>query len=645
MLNSDTLSQLKSLKTQIRDSRDIRTGTFRPTQNRYGFVRDTDGNDVFLPPDEASKLLPGDTVEIEVTTTDKDRVQATLLKLVQSDFKQCHGYCIERGKGFFVETDDANRTWLFVPPKNRSGAKAGDRVLASLLRHPFKNDGKGQLKIDEVLGDNSLVGIETAYAISKFGIPTTWPKDSDKELERIEEALDAVINERPVSAYPFVSIDSAATRDVDDAIYCEANDKGWLVVAAIADPCSVISKGSPLERAAQARGASCYFPHGPLPMLPEELSAGKLSLLAHQKRPAVICKLQLASNGTVESAEFSLETIVSAGKLNYFQVSQYLEHGTIADELTPEIQHILAIAKMATDAIKGNRDADALMNDSDRVDYRYRINDLGKIDDVVAIDRSASHLVIEEIMLSVNRACADFLVQNNIPGPFSAHMGIRTERLTESKKLLDELAPNLSKDTDLSTMAGFAATKAAVASDEAKGLIRPLRRLLSRASIQTEAAAHFGLGFKQYTTMTSPLRRYQDLLVHFQLHAILGKQAPIAVSDTELQALSQRLLDNRSAIRQCENDLVSQYTQRLTDKTFEAEVVQLNGKVLTLRCLSNGIQGRLTTASIGKKWKYDALRGKLSNDKQTILLGDTFSVKIAQIDETQRVVNFSLVSN
>lgn len=642
MLDQDTLSQLKGLKAQIRSSRDIRTGIFRPTQSRFGFVRDSEGNDVFLAPDQASKLLPGDSVEIEVVTDDKNRAQGTILKLLQSDFKRCHGICIERGKGFFVETDDANRVWMFVPPKNRKGAKAGDRVVASLIKHPYKNEGKGQLRIDEVIGDNNSVGIETAYAVSKFGIPTTWPHDEGAELTQLEQQLEDVIAARPVSPLPFVSIDSAATRDVDDAIYCEANDNGWLVAVAIADPCSVINKGSALEQAAKARGATCYFPHGPLPMLPEELSSGNLSLLAHKKRPAVVCTLQITSNGEVASADFALASIVSAAKLNYFQVSQYLDHGTIADEFTTDIQHILATAKLATDALRAKRDADALMNDSDRIDYRFRLNERGKIEDIVAIERSSAHTLIEEIMLATNRACAEFLVNNKVGGPFSVHQGIRPERLAESKKLLEELAPNLANDTDLSTMTGFAAAKIAAATDSGKHLVRPLRRLLSRAAIQTTAAPHFGLGFAQYTTMTSPLRRYQDLLVHFQLHAILQQQAPLQLNDDELSALSQRLLDNREAVRQCESDLIAQYAQRLSDKTFEAEVIQLNGKQLTLRILTNGIHGSLATSALGKKWKYDALRGKLSNDSATILLGDRFQVSISATNEVQRSISFSL---
>ncbi len=645
MLNTNALQQLKGLKKQIRDNRDIRIGTYRPARNRFGFVTDDEGNDVFLPPDEATKLLPGDKVEIEVSETDKDRVQGKVLRLIESNFSKCHGHCIERGKGFFIEIDDHSNMWMFVPPKNRKGAKAGDKVSASLLKHPFKNEGKGQLKIDEVLGNNSLPGIETAYAISRFGLHSTWPKDLDNLVESLQKKAHEVVESREVSPYPFVSIDSVSTKDVDDAIYCESTPDGWKLVAAIADPVSLIEKNSPLERVAKKRGATVYFPHGPLSMLPEALSSSSLSLLAHRKRPAVVCEMHINSEGELSDVNFSLKTIVSVAKLSYFQVADYLNHGTIAEELTDPIQHSLAASKMATDAIRASRPADGLMNDQSRVDHRFRLNDAGKIEDVVEIERTSAHELVEEVMLSTNFAAAKFLAEHKCPGPFSVHRGIREERLTESHTLLNELAPNLDKGVDPASTEGFASIKAACKEESAQGLVRPLRRLLSRANIKNSAEPHFGLGFECYTTMTSPLRRYQDLLVHYQLYAIINEQQVLHHHNEDLEQLAERLINNRSAIRQSEAELLAQYAEKFNTSEFEAEVVQMNAKQITLRCNSNGLQGFLPTNQLGKQWKYDALRGKLSNDKEQILLGQCFTVSISATDTARRTINFKLVKS
>ena len=643
MLDSNALSQLKGLKQQLRDSRDIRSGIYHPARNRFGFVTDTDGNDIFLPPAEADKLLPGDEVEIAVTELDKHRIQGQVLKLLQSSFKHCHGYCIVKGNGFFVEVDDNSRLWLFVPPKLRQSAKDGDRVAASLLRHPFKNNGKGQLRIDAVIGNNRQPGIETAYAISKFGLCNTWPKNLDELVAELTETANTVAAARPLSTYPFVSIDAPSTRDIDDAIYCEARPDGWLVAIAIADPAAVISQHSPLDKTARARGATVYFPHGPLPMLPSALSAKALSLLPDQRRPALLCELHIAANGAINAASFSLQSIVSVARLNYFLVADYLNHGTITAELTDTIQHSLAAGKLASDALKAARVPDGLLSNNNRSDYRLRLNEAGKIEEISALDRTSAHELVEELMLAANVAAARFLADKQRPGPFSSHVGLRPERITESYTLLHELAPELNKNTNPATLEGFNAIKTAALS--APALVRPLRRLLSRTAIQCRPAPHFGLGFNCYTTISSPLRRYQDLLVHYQLHALINNEAAVAMHDDPLAALNEQLLQNRNAVRHSEMDLLAQYIPRLKDKPLTAEVIRLNHRQLTLRCQTNGIIGCLPTSVLGKQWKYDALRGKLTGADTTILLGDTFTVQLDSVDVNRRSVQFKLVQN
>lgn len=643
MLDLDALQQLKGLKKQIRDSRDIRTGRYRPARNRFGFVTDDNGDDVFLPPDEAMKLLPGDEVEIEVFQTEDNRQQGKILKLLGSEFKQCFGTVVERGKGFFVQIDNEHHLWMFVPPKNRRGAKDGDRVSASLLKHPYKNEGKGQVRIDEVIGNLDLAGVETAYAVACHGLHTDWPKETEGAVSELVDSAATVTEGRTASKLPFVTIDSASTRDLDDAVYCQSIDNGWHVAVAIADPVSVIKPHSLFDKAAKKRGATVYFPHGPKPMLPEELSANSLSLMPNVLRPAVVLELDVSASGELSNISFSLQSIRSVAKLSYFQVDDYISHGTICEELTDTIQHSLAAAKMVTDVLRGKRDSEALLNDN-RQEFRLRLNDSGKVEDIVEIERTPAHELVEELMLLCNTVSAKFLTEKSAPGPFSVHSGIRAERIKEAQRLIKDFAPDFPQETDIESLDGFKAIKQACQAPEAAGLIRPLRRLLARAVIQNEPGAHFGLGLDCYTTMTSPLRRYQDLAVHFQLYQVLENEQVVPMHNDQLEKLSELLLKNRMAVRQAESDLLAQHAAKLKDKVFDAEIVQLNNKQVTVRCCSNGVVGIIPSSSLGKKWKYDALRGKLSNDAKTLILGDKFRVSIDNTDTLRRQIQFKVVA-
>ena len=64
MLNNDAMAQLQGLKQEIEAQKEQAEATVKGTQNRYGFAVVDDGREIFIPPDEMLKVLPGDRVGI-----------------------------------------------------------------------------------------------------------------------------------------------------------------------------------------------------------------------------------------------------------------------------------------------------------------------------------------------------------------------------------------------------------------------------------------------------------------------------------------------------------------------------------------------------------------------------------------------------
>ena len=93
----------------------------------------------------------------------------------------------------------------------------------------------------------------------------------------------------------FVTIDGADAKDFDDAVYCEQQKKQWRLVVAIADVSHYISPQSELDKEAEARGNSVYFPNSVLPMLPEVLSNELCSLKPKVNRLCMVCDMLIST--------------------------------------------------------------------------------------------------------------------------------------------------------------------------------------------------------------------------------------------------------------------------------------------------------------------------------------------------------------
>lgn len=139
--------------------------------------------------------------------------------------------------------------------------------------------------------------------------------------------LDEGLERQDLTALNFVTIDSASTEDMDDALYAEELADGKLqLTVAIADPTARIAEGSKLDNTAKIRAFTNYLPGFNIPMLPRELSDDLCSLRAKEVRPVLACRMTIAADGTIEDdITFFTATIESKAKLAYDNVSDWLE--------------------------------------------------------------------------------------------------------------------------------------------------------------------------------------------------------------------------------------------------------------------------------------------------------------------------------
>lgn len=639
MLDKNALSQLLTLKQEIRESIPRYTGRVRATAGRFGFVNTDSGQSYFLAPDEMDKVLPGDTIEFRVEETKDGKEQAFVEKLLHTEINELFGRYIIRGKGHFIESDhNTLNRWLFVPPAERKNAKEGDLVRAHIHLHPFPK-GRSQAAIDEVIGHVDEAGVEQRYILSKWSLPTEFSPEALTEAQQLSATTPNFSNRTDLTHLPFVTIDSASTRDLDDALFAEAHSDGWNLWVAIADPSAFILPGSVLDQEALKRSTSAYFPDLVLPMLPADISEQLCSLQADQVRPAVVVELRLAEDGSIVQTHIHQALVKSHAKLSYTQVSQFIDGEN--NEFNAELQGPLLHLNDCANALAQWRAKHALIME-DRPDFKLIFDQEGKVQDIINIERTVAHRIVEECMLACNLAVATWLAEQQ-SGFFIEHAGLRSERIADVSELLkEELA--LEQEFDLSQLSDF--IKYLQQAENANSDY-PLRMIIARQQdrsyLTLEAKPHFGLGFAYYTTFTSPLRKYTDLLIHRIVKALINNETPELPSAEQLKNIQTKQNDARTAAWHAETWLKLQWlSQQDQEQVLSGKILHITPANFTVRLTDTGIEGVVDRRKI-KGWSYNSKTLSHSKGEQHYMLGQEVQVKLHSIEPQSRSLLLSLI--
>ncbi|WP_237065509.1 VacB/RNase II family 3'-5' exoribonuclease [Microbulbifer guangxiensis] len=645
MLNADALKQLSQLKTDIRSTKEFAEGRVRGSNGKFGFVTLDDGREAFLPPAEMERVFPGDRVRVSLNEEEKGKLSAELDTLQDSELKYLVGQYVQRGQGHFVQPSLPGFTrWIFLPPKARGKAQPGDFIACSINRHPFK-DGRAQARVDTVIGKPDMPGIEHAYVVAQHRLPEAFGKAAREQAKDITGKLESVVSERQdLSGLGFVTIDAESTRDMDDALAVTARDGGWTLHIAVADPSSLIETDSPLDKEAFRRAHSQYLPGETLPMLPRELCEHQFSLLPGELRPVLVLHVDVDSDGNLGEASYEFAAIRSQHKLSYNQVAKFLEGDDSA--VPAEQQESMRNLATMSEARAAYRAGHSLMME-DRPDYAIYLNENRKIDRIEKLERNAAQRIVEEAMLAANISMGRKLAELS-QGCFSVHLGFRDERMGEVKSLLKESLPEHA-EKDLHQLDNYLAlVKYLETHDEPEmqNLLAVLKRMLRPGQLANCPGAHLGLGLDCYATVTSPIRKYNDLHNHRVLRAAAEGEKLPALDHNKIEALQESLLCGRQANRALEQWLYCQFMQDKVGQEFTGKVTQVNGAGIGVRLDDNGIDGfvRMNTDKKNPP-EFDGKHLTLTNKGQTYRLEQPVTVKVSSVDVDKRRIALEVVES
>ncbi|AMK11163.1 ribonuclease catalytic domain-containing protein [Pseudodesulfovibrio indicus] len=312
-----------------------------------------------------------------------------------------------------------------------------------------------------------------------------WSQSFNNEINEIEEAFSNQAEEPELE--DLVSIDAATTRDIDDAFRIERDGKGFKLTIALARPDAHWTFGSSLDRAVQHRVSSLYLPEGTSHMMPERFGTGLYSLMAGETRPALVTDFHLGPDGALDRVEPRTAWVRIRENTTYEAADAAIAART--DEslvLAHDLATRLLERRLASGACVIRRPEPVVTLEGEGAQASVEVS--------VKTPCPLSELVISEFMILANSGLALWARDHEVP----------LLHRTQDIALPPEAAGIFSEPAEI---------------------MRSVKLLLP-PTLETNPRRHAALAVPAYAPITSPLRRYTDLINMSQVCTFLTNGTP-----------------------------------------------------------------------------------------------------------------------
>ncbi|MCL1463114.1 ribonuclease catalytic domain-containing protein [Argonema galeatum] len=496
--------------------------------------------------------------------------------------------------GESVEWHSSDRTRLDALERFAAlGEEATGRALAQETLAALERSGTPQAAFD-LLVQLGLWSTHENLFLRRSQIPIHF---STKVLEVAQQRIeflpaDPDLNRLDLTHLKVYTVDDESTREIDDGLSWEKleDERGRLWVH-IADPSRWLTPGDELDMEARRRSTTLYLPTGPIPMFPTELATGPMSLIQGKICTALSFGIVLDEVGAVQEYSIHASIIKPTYRLTYEDVDEMLELGVPAE---PELAalHLKAQLRQSwrrSQGAIGIHLPEGLIKVEDDEIY------------IQVLEDSSSRQMVAEMMILAGEVAARYGQTHQIALPFRG-----------------QPQPELPSEEELLQLPAGWVRSAAV------------RRCMPRSEMSITPARHASLGLDTYTQATSPIRRYTDLLTHFQIKAHLrGDRLPFSADELREVMMSVTAVSQEASLveRQTHRYWALEYLRRHSDRVWQA---------LLLRWLREDDRlGLILLEDLGLELPMGFRR--------SVFLGDRLEVRVSHVDPRQDAIKFQEV--
>ncbi|MBD1910622.1 MULTISPECIES: ribonuclease R family protein [unclassified Leptolyngbya] len=496
--------------------------------------------------------------------------------------------------GESVEWQNSDRSRLETLEKYATLGEAANNRAAAIEVLTALGRGDTAPAAFQLLVDLKLWKPHENLFLRRSQIPTQFPS-------RVLDTAQSYLTMPPPDSYPnrldlthlkVYTIDDASTREIDDGLSLEYLEDGkqriWIHIA---DPTRWLTPGDVLDQEARRRCTTLYLPTGMISMFPSELATGPMSLIQGEVCCSLSFAVVLEETGAIHSYEIYPTLVKPTYRLTYDDVDEMIELGVMAE------QELLGLDQWARKRYEFRQTQGAIT-------IRMPESSIKVLEDEVTIDvleDSSARQLVAEMMILTGEVAGRYGQENQIPLPFRG-----------------QPQPELPPEEELLALPSGPVRDSAI------------RRCMPRSEMGITPIRHASLGLDTYTQVTSPIRRYTDLLAHFQIKAHLqGNSLPFSEEELKetLQSVSAVTYEATMVERQSNRYWGLEYLRRHQEEIWQS---------LMLRWLREheGL-GLILLEDLGLElaMRFD----------RAIYPGDRLEVKVSYVDPRQDIIHLTEV--
>ena len=577
-----------------------------------GFIMGRDGTKYKIRTEDLNDALDGDTVIVKPT---KKKSEGHVVCKVDKIIKRKDGLVVvEVTKGedgeYYLRPFNARLTHpIKINAMSMRPLVEGDRIVVKISELTdnkcyyagfVKNIGHK----DDPDADLKIIAIENKIVID-------FSEQAMAEAEAIptEVSEEEKVGRLDLTNKLIFSIDGASTKDRDDAVSIEINERGNYVVGVhISDVTYYVHPGMQLWEEALQRGTSVYMADTVIPMLPHKLSNGICSLNPDVDRLTFSCIMEVTPEGQVLNYDF-VDTVINSRKaMTYEEVNRIFEDGELPEGYEEYYDSLELMHRLSTrmEKVKEKR---GYVNFGSN-DLEIKMDEDGNPLEFKKKEQRSAEKIIENLMLLAGECYANYMI---IPSPLRVHEGPEEERVEEAFEMLEKSGIRVKSTHDIVNGKVIQQLLNQIKdADERTVAAQIILRSMSRARYDVENVGHFGLGLPKYGHFTSPIRRAADLRGHYNLRlqrdnkfVIKDADAFYDMMDDFCQHISRKERNADQAERDANEFEMIKYMKDHIGEKFNAHVTYVNSRVMFVKT-EEGITGRLYPEDIeGDKFNYN----------------------------------------